>query len=309
MTQKVDFVYLRGDRFQLGNTVIDSTGISINNNRVGGSVTTYANVASLPVSNLTAGQFALVGSTLYFTNGSGWYIVESTAFQPGGDHVYYYTPLRTSVDPQSFAIKSNLNVATTTTGIASQTVDGYMVVIDGDNDYLRFVAQVDTILSGVSADKYKWVWAMSVPDMSGANIGMGCTAGEQSLSFSIHTHNGYIAEFYNGQSSSRKMSEFSEGNWYIMTPNDNFQAGEVIRAKSPAGTPFTPTILGVDGYSPAYPSGSNELMFFGPSADNIAGYTSRGMMVQHVAGVALYPADMTADERLNQFDSLVFGNA
>ena len=40
-----------------------------------GGATVYANTSLLPKVELTAGEFAFVGNTLFITNGSGWYSV------------------------------------------------------------------------------------------------------------------------------------------------------------------------------------------------------------------------------------------
>ena len=78
MTQKINFNNLRGDSLTIGNTVITGTGVQNNGESVAGvRATIYANNASLPRSGLTAGQYAFstANSTLFYTNGSGWYKV------------------------------------------------------------------------------------------------------------------------------------------------------------------------------------------------------------------------------------------
>ena len=47
-----------------------------------GGATQYANTSLLPTSNLSAGEFAFVGNTLFITNGTGWYSVGVTNQSP-----------------------------------------------------------------------------------------------------------------------------------------------------------------------------------------------------------------------------------
>lgn len=84
MTQKILFDNLTGDTLTIGNTVITGTGVTVNNEELEGSVTTYANTSVLPLTNLTAGDFAFVDSNnaLYFTNGSGWYLISGVNRSP-----------------------------------------------------------------------------------------------------------------------------------------------------------------------------------------------------------------------------------
>lgn len=84
MTQKVNFNNLTGDTLTIGNTVITGTGLTVNGSEIAGSVTSYANASLLPLTNLTAGDFAFVdaNNALYFTNGSGWYLVSAVNRSP-----------------------------------------------------------------------------------------------------------------------------------------------------------------------------------------------------------------------------------
>lgn len=77
-------LYLSGSSINLGEAEITASGSSIvlpAGSQVGGitlgtgGATQYANTSLLPKVNLTAGQFAFVGNTLFMTNGQGWYSV------------------------------------------------------------------------------------------------------------------------------------------------------------------------------------------------------------------------------------------
>jgi hypothetical protein len=78
MVQKVNFNNLTGDTLTVGNTTINGTGVTVGGAPLSGGsggATQYANTASLPKTDLTFGEFALVGNTLFITNGVGWYSV------------------------------------------------------------------------------------------------------------------------------------------------------------------------------------------------------------------------------------------
>ena len=79
MTQKIHFNNLTGNSITIGNTVIDGTGITTDGENVAGTIKAeiYANNASLPLSGLTAGQYAYTtaNTTLFYTDGNGWYRV------------------------------------------------------------------------------------------------------------------------------------------------------------------------------------------------------------------------------------------
>jgi len=78
MVQKVNFNNLTGDTLSVGNTTITGTGVTVGGTPLtggSGGATQYANTASLPKQDLTFGEFALVGNTLFITNGVGWYSV------------------------------------------------------------------------------------------------------------------------------------------------------------------------------------------------------------------------------------------
>ena len=78
MVQKVNFNNLTGDTLSVGNTTITGTGVTVGGAPLtggSGGATQYANTASLPKTDLTFGEFALVGNTLFITNGTGWYSV------------------------------------------------------------------------------------------------------------------------------------------------------------------------------------------------------------------------------------------
>jgi hypothetical protein len=77
-------LYLSGSSINLGGQSITASesgivlpeGSTVGNIALGaGGATQYANTASLPKQDLTAGQFAFVGNTLFMTNGTGWYSV------------------------------------------------------------------------------------------------------------------------------------------------------------------------------------------------------------------------------------------
>lgn len=79
-------LYLSGSSINLGDATISSSGSAVTlpaGSTVGGvtigtgsgGATQYANTASLPKTDLTFGEFAFVGNTLFITNGSGWYSV------------------------------------------------------------------------------------------------------------------------------------------------------------------------------------------------------------------------------------------
>ena len=79
-------LYLSGSSINLGDATISSSGSAVTlpaGSTVGGvtigtgsgGATQYANTASLPKTDLTFGEFALVGNTLFITNGVGWYSV------------------------------------------------------------------------------------------------------------------------------------------------------------------------------------------------------------------------------------------
>jgi len=78
MTQKIHFNNLTGNSITIGNTVIDGTGITTDGETVAGiKADIYANNASLPLSGLTAGKYAYTtaNTTLFYTDGNGWYKV------------------------------------------------------------------------------------------------------------------------------------------------------------------------------------------------------------------------------------------
>jgi len=78
MVQKVNFNNLTGDTLTVGNTVITGTGVTVSGSPLSGGsggATQYANTSQLPKQDLTFGEFALIGNTLFITNGVGWYSV------------------------------------------------------------------------------------------------------------------------------------------------------------------------------------------------------------------------------------------
>ena len=75
MVQKVNFNNLTGDTLTVGNTVITGTGVTVSGSPLAGGATQYANTSQLPKQDLTFGEFALIGNTLFITNGVGWYSV------------------------------------------------------------------------------------------------------------------------------------------------------------------------------------------------------------------------------------------
>jgi hypothetical protein len=147
MVQKVNFNNLRGDILTVGNTVITGTGVTVGGEALGGSITTYANASLLPLSGLTAGEFAFVSSnsSIYFTNGSGWYLVQSvnqspsvtlsaTTFTVGGSYPntasFTYTVTEPEGTPVTLTV-SNSGISNTSIGNVQHYTSNNTIIFNG----------------------------------------------------------------------------------------------------------------------------------------------------------------------------------
>jgi hypothetical protein len=147
MVQKVNFNNLTGDTLTVGNTVITGTGVTVGGEALGGSITTYANASVLPLSGLTAGEFAYVSSnsSIYFTNGSGWYLVQSvnqspsvtlsaTTLEVGGTNpntaTFTYTVTEPEGTPYTLTV-SNSGIANTSVGNVQHYTSNNTIIFNG----------------------------------------------------------------------------------------------------------------------------------------------------------------------------------
>lgn len=202
--------------------------------------------------------------------------------------------------------RTSIGVPTSSAGIASQTIANESFEINGSGDYLKYVSSVPT--SFTSSNSYKFVWAINIPFQNDIGIGMSCKDNGGS-NISLVTYNDKVVAFQGTGTTSRRMSPpLATSQWYIMTVDRSFALASLFRAKTPGGTPYSiDCVTSGGGYAPPYASSNNTLLFSGQSSGQLSGFTSRSLMEQRIAGVALYPTTMTDDEILNEFDTLIFG--
>jgi len=189
MVQKVNYNNLTGDTLTVGNTVITGTGVTVDGEALGGSITTYANASVLPLSGLTAGEFAFVSSnsSIYFTNGSGWYLVQSVNQSPsvtlsdtnlgvGGINPntasFTYTVTEPEGTPVTITV-SNSGIANTSVGNVQHYTSNNTIIFNGitmsQDDYFQITVSasdgvnIGTATANITYDSSQYFY-LDTPD-------------------------------------------------------------------------------------------------------------------------------------------------
>jgi len=187
MTQKIHFNNLTGNSITIGNTVIDGTGITTDGETVAGiRANIYANNASLPLSGLTAGKYAYTtaNTTLFYTDGNGWYKVvtinetpsvtlnvDSVTLGDGGNTAdITYTVSEPEGTPVTVTATANSSQANVQVYTSNNTITINNVGFSEDNNFTVTVSASDGINIGIATANAIVSYPPEVPVATGGSI-------------------------------------------------------------------------------------------------------------------------------------------